>query len=142
VDDWITTAERLLATPFPDRMTRHAGGFAEPGLHVADLMVSQDFWNEDDDEAMESTRLAYEARSARLVEALTARWGEPAQVDLSAALDRSLRGEALPPLTGYLCNVAGGPAPLWRRGDRHVSVVVAWSDQELPMTLTLAVGVN
>ncbi|MEU8077034.1 hypothetical protein AB0B31_16475 [Catellatospora citrea] len=142
MNDWIATAERLLTEPYPAATERRADGFAEPGLHVAELMVSRDFWDEDGHDAMEPTMREYEAVRDRLVAALTERWGAPAQVDLSEVLDATMRGEQPPPLTGYLCNVAGGPAPLWHRGDRHVCVVVAWEDKELPMVLTLAVGQN
>ncbi|WP_155372293.1 hypothetical protein [Catellatospora vulcania] len=142
MDEWITTAGRLLAEPYPETMTQRADGFAEPGLHVAYLMVSRDFWDGDGREAMEPTLEEYEAVCDRLVAAPAERWGEPERIDLSEVLAGSLRGEEQPPLTGYLCGVAGGPAPLWRRDDRHVSVVVAWADKELPMIVTLAVGQN
>jgi hypothetical protein len=140
LDAWTATAERLLGEPYPEKPVHQADGFAEPGLHTAWLMESRDFWDDDAYEAMEPTLRAYEAMRDRLIDALTERWGEPAQINLTDALDRSLRGEQLPPLTEYLCNVAGGRAPLWRRGDRCVSVVVAWEDKELPMILMLAVG--
>ncbi|GIF97900.1 hypothetical protein [Catellatospora citrea] len=140
MEEWITTAERLLTEPYAAAVTHRTDGIAEPGLHVAYLMTSQDFYDEDDHEAAESVLREYEAACGGLIAALTERWGPSERIDLGEILDSSMRGHEPTPLTAYLCNVAGGAAPLWRRGDRHVSVVVAWEDRELPVVLTLAVG--
>lgn len=134
----LATIDQLRLRDFPAR--RGTAGRVEsgPGFHVADLRVSEDFWDADltrVEEALEE----FEAELSVLVQALTLRWGAPEVLDLTDHLERQAMGEPVPPPLDALC----GYVPelhIWRVGGRWVGLGVGQGDRELPFQLLVAIG--
>lgn len=133
----LAEVDRLRALDFPAQPSRSAAVHSGPGYHVADLAVSQDFY--DDRDLWAEVADDFEAACQALVELLAERWGEPEPLDLYPYLVRQLEGGSVPPpldeLCGYVSEVYG-----WRVGDRWIALGVGQEDRELPFQLVLAIG--
>ncbi|MEU1806510.1 hypothetical protein [Streptomyces sp. NPDC019937] len=130
--DHLAAIEDLRTRDFP---AQRRGG---PGCHVADLRVSEDFWDADLTR-VEEVLEEFEAELAVLVQVLTLRWGAPEVLDLSDALERSAMGEPVPPPLDTLC----GYVPelhIWRVEGRWIGLGVGQGDRELPFQLVVAIG--
>lgn len=134
----LATVDVLRARDFPAQRVRSGAVDSGPGFHVADLAVSEDFW---DDAGSRRAVVGddFGAACQALVEILARRWGEPHTVDLAPYLARLDEGGTVPPplgmLCGYLPEVYG-----WQVDDRWIAVGVGQWDGELPFQLVVAVG--
>ncbi|RKS09271.1 hypothetical protein DFP74_5004 [Nocardiopsis sp. Huas11] len=148
--------EGLLALPFPQEQEREGDRTSGPGYHVRVLRASRDFWDDPDAEVVEAAEAEIGAAFRGLAEALTARWGEPEQVDLTPYLhdepfepplaepsdQREPRGQdPVPEPIDLLCMLSSTML-LWRRPDegRWVCLAVGQHDREFPIELLAAVG--
>ncbi|WP_413802688.1 hypothetical protein [Streptomyces iranensis] len=136
--DHVSTIDQLRARDFPAQRT--ADGWVEsgPGFHVADLRVSEDFWDADLTR-VEEVLEEFEAELSVLAQVLTLRWGAPDVLDLTDSLERSAMGEPVPPPLDTLC----GYVPelrVWRVDSRWVGLGVGQGDRELPFQLLVAIG--
>ncbi|MET7765156.1 hypothetical protein ABZS86_15840 [Streptomyces sp. NPDC005355] len=135
---YVATIDLLRARDFPAQRGTSERVESGPGFHVADLRVSEDFWDADLTR-VEEVLEEFEAELSVLVHALTVRWGAPAVLDLTGHLERQAMGEPVPPPLDALC----GYVPelhIWRVDDRWVGLGVGQGDRELPFQLLLAVG--
>lgn len=136
--DHVATIDQLRARDFPAQRTADGWVASGPGFHVADLRVSEDFWDADLTR-VEEVLEEFEAELGALVQVLTLRWGAPEVLDLTASLERSAMGEPVPPPLDTLC----GYVPelrLWRLDGRWVGLGVGQGDRELPFQLLVAIG--
>ncbi|MEU4894209.1 hypothetical protein AB0B12_33630 [Streptomyces sp. NPDC044780] len=136
--DHVASIDRLRARDFPGQRTVHGRVAGGPGFHVADLRVSEDFWDADLTR-VEEVLEEFEAELSALVQVLTLRWGAPEVLDLTDALERSAMGEPVPPPLDTLC----GYVPelhIWRVDGRWVGLGVGQGDRELPFQLLVAIG--
>ncbi|MBO3677835.1 hypothetical protein [Streptomyces sp. NEAU-YJ-81] len=136
--DHVATIDRLRARDFPAQ--RAADGRVEsgPGFHVADLRVSEDFWDADLTR-VEEVLEEFEAELSVLVQVLTLRWGAPDVLDLTDSLERSAMGEPVPPPLDTLCGYVP-ELSIWRVDGRWVGLGVGQGDRELPFQLLVAIG--
>jgi hypothetical protein len=134
----VAAVDALRARPFPARRERSGAVESGPGFHIADLRISEDFWDADP-ERRQRAEDDMEAECQALVELLSLRWGEPETVDLGVHLERSFNGEPVPPPLDTLCGYAA-EAWAWRVDDRWIGVCVGQWDPELPLQLVAAVG--
>ncbi|WP_030828782.1 hypothetical protein [Streptomyces hygroscopicus] len=136
--DHVTSIDRLRARDFPRQRAVDGRVASGPGFHVADLRVSEDFWDADP-ARVEEVLEEFEAELGALVQALTLRWGAPAVLDLTDSLERSAMGEPVPPPLNTLC----GYVPelhIWHVDGRWVGLGVGQGDRELPFQLLVAIG--
>lgn len=101
--------------------------------HLAELLTSESFWDDDGTRAA-AVAEEYERERAELAALLTARWGEPRRVDIA----EHLFDDDLPEVWEDLAN-ATGDVLAWQTGGRWVAIAVGQQDQELPMQLLAAV---
>ncbi|MBL1094406.1 MULTISPECIES: hypothetical protein [Streptomyces] len=138
LDEQLTTIDRLRLREFPAQRVRSAPAESGPGFHIADLRISQDFWDADLTELAEAEE-EFEAALTALVQALSLRWGEPQVLDLAGVLERTAQGLPVRPpldtLCGFVPRMYG-----WRVADRWIGVGVGQGDRELPLQLLVAVG--
>ncbi|HEY3479504.1 MAG TPA: hypothetical protein VGL02_11475 [Streptomyces sp.] len=134
----LATVDHLRAREFPARRVRSGAVESGPGFHVADLEVSEDFWQDDGSRRPEVAE-DFGAACQALVEILSRRWGDPRTLDLApfqAVLDE---GGTVPPplemLCGCLPEVYG-----WQVGERWIAVGVGQRDARLPFQLVVAMG--
>ncbi|MFE1931730.1 hypothetical protein ACFW95_15425 [Streptomyces sp. NPDC059474] len=136
--DHVATIDELRARDFPARRATDGQVASGPGFHVADLRVSEDFWDADLTR-IEEVLEEFEAELSVLVQLLTLRWGAPDVLDLTDSLERSAMGEPVPPPLDTLC----GYVPelcVWRVDGRWVGLGVGQGDRELPFQLLVAIG--
>ncbi|MCO8303770.1 hypothetical protein AB0B92_09045 [Streptomyces hygroscopicus] len=136
--DHVTSIDRLRARDFPRQRAVDGRVASGPGFHVADLRVSEDFWDADP-ARVEEVLEEFEAEQGALVQALTLRWGAPAVLDLTDSLERSAMGEPVPPPLDALC----GYVPelhIWHVDGRWVGLGVGQGGRELPFQLLVAIG--
>ncbi|MFK4274096.1 hypothetical protein, partial [Streptomyces milbemycinicus] len=136
--DHVTAIDRQRARDFPRQRAVDGRVASGPGFHVADLRVSEDFWDADP-ARVEEVLEEFEAELGALVQALTLRWGAPAVLDLTDSLERSAMGEPVPPPLDTLC----GYVPelhIWHVDGRWVGLGVGQGDRELPFQLLVAIG--
>ncbi|MFI0787069.1 hypothetical protein ACH4Q6_15915 [Streptomyces lydicus] len=138
LDEQLTAIDALRLRDFPDRRGRSAPVESGPGFHIAGLRVSGEFWDADPAEVAEAEE-DFDAALTALVQALSLRWGRPALLDLTPALERMAAGLPVRPpldtLCGYVPRMHG-----WRVRDRWVGVGVGQGGRELPLQLLVAVG--
>jgi hypothetical protein len=134
----LATVDLLRAREFPARRVRSGAVESGPGFHVADLEVSEDFW-EDDGSRRPVVADDFGAACQALVEILARRWGDPRTVDLAPYQSVLREGGTVPPplemLCGYVPEVYG-----WQVGDRWIAVGVGQWDAGLPFQLVAAIG--
>jgi hypothetical protein len=135
----LATIVRLCSEAFPAEHGRSDVGTGGPGYHIAELVTSEDFW-EDDGTAREETEAQYEADRDGLSELLTRRWGRPQVFTLSSVFDRSMDGEDIPEPWGILSSHVPD-VHLWKADghDRWVALGISQWDKELPFQLLAVV---
>ncbi|TVL87822.1 hypothetical protein [Streptomyces sp. SAJ15] len=134
----LAAIDELRARPFPDRPVSGPLLESGPGFHIADLRVSEDFWDADLARVAEVDE-EFDAELRCLIQALSRRWGEPEAVDLTDHLERSALHEPVPPPLDSLCSYVGR-LHAWRVDGRWVAVGVGQGDRELPIQLVAAIG--
>ncbi|NUS88792.1 MAG: hypothetical protein HOY75_40350 [Streptomyces sp.] len=136
--DHLAIIDLLRARDFPDRRGVVGAVASGPGFHVADLRVSEDFWDADLERLIEVEE-EFEAELGVLVQVLSLRWGEPEVLDLADHLERDAMGERVPEplrsLCGYVGRVYG-----WRTDGRWIGLGIGQGDRELPLQLVAAIG--
>ncbi|MFD8163304.1 hypothetical protein [Streptomyces malaysiensis] len=136
--DHVATIDQLRARDFPAQRTADGWVVSGPGFHVADLRVSEDFWDADLTR-VEEVLEEFEAELGALVQVLTLRWGAPEVLDLTDSLERSAMGEPVPPPLDTLCGYVP-ELSVWRLDGRWVGLGVGQGDRELPFQLLVAIG--
>ncbi|MEU8827093.1 hypothetical protein [Streptomyces sp. NPDC048636] len=127
---YLATIDRLRADALPAQRGS--------GCRVADLRVSEEFWDADLTR-VEEVGEEFEAELLVLVHVLSLRWGAPEVLDLTDHLERSAMGEPVPPPLDTLC----GYVPelhTWRVDGRWVALGVGQGDRELPLQLVVAIA--
>lgn len=161
----MSTAEHLAAIDllrsreFPAEHGRSPFGVGGPGYHIAELLTSGDFWDDDGTE-WEATSDEYDAERDALTALLAQRWGAPQIFSLASVFERAQGGaygyggedewdedggsEAAEGATG---KNEGIPEPwgslsssvpdlhLWRADGRWIALGVSQWDKELPFQL-------
>ncbi len=136
----LATIDLLRARPFPARRSRSARVTSGPGYHLADLVTSEEFW-EDDGTARLDALEECEAECGALSAVLAERWGEPQQMSLWSTLVRG--GEGVPVPQPWLeLSAAAACLELWRADGRWIALAVCQQGAELPFQLVAAVTVN
>ncbi|GDY58554.1 hypothetical protein SVIO_091770 [Streptomyces violaceusniger] len=74
--DHVATIDQLRVRDFPAQRTADGRVASGPGFHVADLRVSEDFWDADLSR-VEEVLEEFEAELSALDQVLTLRWGAP-----------------------------------------------------------------
>ncbi|KAB1145380.1 hypothetical protein F7R91_19595 [Streptomyces luteolifulvus] len=136
---WLATVDLLCTRDFPAEHGRTDVGTGGPGYHIAELLTSGDFW-EDDGTEWEETETQYECNRDGLSERLTERWGPPDPISLASVFERSTGGENIPEPWGSLCAHVPN-LHLWGppQTDRWVALGVSQWDKELPFQLLAVV---
>ncbi|MCC9737802.1 hypothetical protein [Streptomyces sp. MNU89] len=135
----LAAIDRLRARPLPAaRGGPSRGAEGGPGFHLADLRVSEEFW-EDDGSRIREAEEQFEAECEALVVLLSRRWGEPRVLDLTEHLIRSAEGEAVPEPLATLCGCVG-VLYAWRAGGRWLAVGLGRQGRELPLRLLAVVA--
>lgn len=160
----MSTAEHLAAIDllrsreFPAEHGRSPCGVGGPGYHIAELLTSGDFW-EDDGTEWETTSDQYDAERDALTVLLAERWGAPQIFSLASLFERAQAdgfddvgetgagetgegeagaGEDIPEPWGSLsCSVPD--LHLWRVDGRWIALGVSQWDKELPFQLLAVV---
>ncbi|MFI0772175.1 hypothetical protein ACH4TQ_46015 [Streptomyces sp. NPDC021218] len=136
--DHVATIEQLRARDFPAQRAADGRVASGPGFHVADLRVSEEFWDADLTR-VEEVLEEFKAELSVLVQVLTLRWGAPDVLDLTDSLERSAMGEPVPPPLDTLCGYVP-ELSIWRLEGRWVGLGVGQGDRELPFQLLVAIG--
>ncbi|MGW6021158.1 hypothetical protein [Streptomyces sp. NPDC055099] len=161
----MSTAEHLDAIDllrsreFPAEHGRSPSGVGGPGYHIAELLTSGDFWD-DDGTQWEATSDQYDAERDALTVLLAERWGAPQIFSLASVFERA-QGDAYD--YDYDCDHADEaaegetgedediPEPwgslsssvpdlhLWRVDGRWIALGVSQWDKELPFQLVAVV---
>ncbi|MFG2503159.1 hypothetical protein ACGFSB_33740 [Streptomyces sp. NPDC048441] len=157
----MSTAEHLAAIDllcsreFPAEHSRSRSGVGGPGYHIAELLTSDEFW-EDDGTEWEATAEQYEAERDGLTVLLAERWGAPQIFSLASLFERTLSGsegddndgddnegddgagEDIPEPWGSLSSSVPD-LHLWRVDGRWIALGVSQWDKELPFQLLAVV---
>ncbi|MFE5120163.1 hypothetical protein [Streptomyces sp. NPDC056669] len=136
--DHVATIDELRARDFPAQRAADERVASGPGFHVADLRVSEDFWDADLTR-VEEVLEEFEAELSVLIQVLTLRWGAPDVLDLTDSLERSAMGEPVPAPLDTLCGYVP-ELSIWRLDGRWVGLGVGQGDRELPFQLLVAIG--
>ncbi|SCK51808.1 hypothetical protein H181DRAFT_04708 [Streptomyces sp. WMMB 714] len=136
----LATIDLLRARPFPARRRRSARVTSGPGYHVAELVTSEEFWEDDGTARIEALEEC-EAERGALSAVLAERWGEPQEMSLWSTLVRSGEGAPAPQPWLELSAVAAC-LELWRVDGRWIALGVCQQSAELPFQLVAAVTVN
>jgi hypothetical protein len=154
--DVMSTAQHLAAIDllrsrdFPAEHGRSHGGVGGPGYHIAELLTSDDFW-EDDRTRWEATADQYDAERDGLSVLLAERWGAPQIFSLHSLFERTLGdGEDIPepsevpepPEVPEPWGSLSSSVPdlhLWRIDGRWIALGVSQWDKELPFQLLAVV---
>jgi hypothetical protein len=136
----LATIDLLRARSFPARRRRSARVVSGPGYHVAELAVSEGFWEDDGTARIEALE-RYEAECGALSAVLAARWGRPQQMSLWSTLVRGCEGA---PVQEPWLELSSGAVclDLWRADGRWIALAVCQQGAELPFQLVAAVTVN
>ncbi|MCI4066060.1 hypothetical protein MRQ36_27345 [Micromonospora sp. R77] len=125
----------IAAQPLPP-LGAPATGLVEDDFVALYLGVTAEF---EDSTWMLEVLDRFEQDCVDLDQALSRRWGSAESVDLRPDMDRMLRGEPLPNLTGFLLTIMSGVA-VWRFPDRSVCLGVGVWDTHGPVVLVAATG--
>jgi hypothetical protein len=136
----LAVIDELCAREFPAEHGRIDVGEGGPGYLIAELAMSEDFY-EDGGSDRDETEAQFEADRDALGERLSERWGPIQEVSLYSAFERSMDGEEIDEpwksLSDHVPNVH-----LWKtETGRWVALGVSQWDRELPFQLLAVVTV-
>ncbi|MFC5802881.1 hypothetical protein [Streptomyces formicae] len=133
----VATIDLLRSRPFPAEPGRSDVGACGPGFHLAELTMSDGFW---EDRSMgEAVEEQCEAEREALALLLSERWGEAQVFSLASLLARAVDGgEEIPEPWGTLSNSVPD-VHLWRADGRWIALGVSQWGSELPFQLVAAV---
>ncbi|MER5258826.1 MULTISPECIES: hypothetical protein [unclassified Streptomyces] len=139
----LATIDLLRSRGFPAERGRSPSGVGGPGYHIAELLTSGDFW-EDDGTRWEATSDQYDAERDGLTVLLAERWGAPQMFSLASVFERAQGdgyddvGEEIPePWSSLSSSVPD--LHLWRVDGRWIALGVSQWDKELPFQLLAVV---
>ncbi|MFJ8623413.1 hypothetical protein ACIRD3_11275 [Kitasatospora sp. NPDC093550] len=142
--DVLPAIDELLARPYPPAPT--ASGEGGPTWWVDSRFLSGDFWDDEDNNALHEADARAQELLDALTEALTARWGSPATVDLWSYLTADYENPRSEPYEPYepidrLSQLAT-ELLVWPLdgGTRWLGLTVGQGDRELPLELLTAVA--
>ncbi|UKY54738.1 hypothetical protein [Streptomyces inhibens] len=140
-EEYFATIDELAVQPFPEATYADTSGEGGPEHHVRVLMVSRDFWDDDDGQAWVGAEAELQTCLDDLAARLTTRWGNAFVVDLGPYLSASCEGEPVPEPLDYLSQqvVRMQVWPLPDSG-RWLALAIGQADKELPLILFAAVG--
>ncbi|MFC8126849.1 hypothetical protein [Streptomyces sp. NPDC057302] len=148
----LAAIDLLRSREFPVEHGRSSCGTGGPGYHIAELLTSADFW-EDDGTRWEATADQYDAERDGLTVLLAQRWGDPQIFSLASLFARSSgdeydsggsedgggsSGEEIPEPWGSL-SASVPDLHLWRVDGRWIALGVSQWDKELPFQLLAVV---
>ncbi|AJT62252.1 hypothetical protein [Streptomyces chattanoogensis] len=139
----MTSAERLRVIDdlrgraFPARRERTAAGESGPGFHVVQLWESAPLWDADPADAREIGEDCA-AELTALTAVLSLRWGAPAVLELSGALERAAMGLPVRPPLDILCGLVPR-LHTWEEAGRRVAVGAGQGGPEQPYQLLAAI---
>ncbi|MFF3645122.1 hypothetical protein [Streptomyces sp. NPDC002564] len=144
----LAAIDLLRSREFPAEHGRSERGSQGPGYHVAELLTSDTFW-EDDGTRWEATEEQYEAERDALAVLLADRWGPPQRFSLASLFERVVAAdfggtdgegaaEEIPEPWAHLSSCAPD-LHLWRVDGRWIALGVAQADKELPFQLLAVV---
>ncbi|MFE0172016.1 hypothetical protein ACFWZ2_06840 [Streptomyces sp. NPDC059002] len=145
----MTTSQHLAAIDllrsreFPGEHGRSERGSEGPGYHIAELLTSDSFW-EDDGTRWHATEEQYEAERDALTVLLADRWGPPQRFSLASLFERTVAvdfgeaDEAIPEPWAQLSSCVPD-LHLWQVDGRWIALGVAQWDRELPFQLLAVV---
>ncbi|TGB12042.1 hypothetical protein [Streptomyces sp. MZ04] len=139
----LATIDLLCSREFPAEYGRSDAGAGGPGYHIAELLTSEEFWD-DDGTRREETEEQYEAERDGLSVLLADRWGAPAVFGLSSLFERTLSageegtGDEIPEPWCSLSSLVPD-LHLWQADGRWVALGVSQWDKELPFQLIAVV---
>ena len=139
----LAAIDLLCSREFPAEHGRSEGCDGGPGYHIAELLTSEDFW-EDDGTRRGATEDQYEAERDGLTVLLADRWGAPQIFSLRSLFDRAMSGgddgmgEDIPEPWGSLSSSVPD-LHLWRVDGRWVALGISQWDKELPFQLVAVV---
>lgn len=130
----------LLELSFPDVTEQVAERYSEADYHLTVLHRTHDFWDDRGEERYAAADQEIESIRQPLVTRLTARWGTPVPVDLTAYLRPE---DPTPPEPFDRLSQVSGEVLVWRPPgtDRWVGLAVGQADTEFPIELIAVVGV-
>ncbi len=143
----LAAIDLLRSREFPLEHGRSECGCEGPGYHVAELLTSDSFW-EDDGTRRHLAEEQYEAERDGLTVLLTDRWGPPQWFSLASVFERTLDtaapaggdagAEEIPePWAGLSSSVPD--LRLWHVDGRWIALGIAQWDKELPFQLLAVV---
>jgi hypothetical protein len=135
----LAAIDLLCSREFPTEHGRSHSGVGGPGYHIAELLTSDDFW-EDDGTQWEATADQYEAERDGLSALLAERWGAPQIFSLHSLFERTQGadgGEGEEPWGSLSASVPD--LHLWRADARWIALGVSQWDKELPFQLLAVV---
>ncbi|WP_327358159.1 hypothetical protein [Streptomyces sp. NBC_01304] len=131
--DHLAAVDLLRTRDLPEERGRSSAGSWGPGYVIAELLTSEDFWDEDLT-LVEEVEEQYDAELTALALVLTERWGPPDIFSLWSLATRSASGEHIPdPWSELSMSVAN--LHLWQRDGRWIALGVGQQDRELPFQL-------
>lgn len=143
----LATLDLLRSRDFPAEHGRSPSGSGGPGFHIAELLTSDTFW-EDDGTRREATEEQYEAERDALTVLLTDRWGPPQKFSLASLFERTVAvdfgdadgdaDEEIPEPWAHLSSCVPD-LHLWQVDGRWIALGIAQWDKELPFQLLAVV---
>lgn len=139
----LAVIDLLRSRDFPAEHGRSEHGSQGPGFHIAELLTSDTFW-EDDGTRWHLTEEQYDAERDALTVLLADRWGPPQRFSLASLFERAAAadlGEAdeeIPQPWAHLSSCVPD-LHLWRVDGRWIALGVAQWDKELPFQLLAVV---
>lgn len=148
----MSTAELLAAIDllrsreFPAEHGRSPSGVGGPGYHIAELLTSGDFWQDDGTE-WEATSDQYDAERDGLSVLFAERWGAPQIYSLASLFERAQdegfddadgESEDIPEPWGSLSSSVPD-LHLWQVEGQWIALGVSQWDKELPFQLLAVV---
>ncbi|MGW0536772.1 hypothetical protein [Streptomyces sp. NPDC003032] len=145
----LAAIDLLRSREFPAEHGRSECGSEGPGYHIAELLTSDTFW-EDDGTRWHITEEQYEAERDGLTVLLADRWGPPQRFSLASLFERTMdaelgtdgqggtEAEEIPEPWAQLSSSVPD-LHLWRVDGRWIALGVAQWDKELPFQLLAVV---
>ncbi|WP_455352736.1 hypothetical protein [Streptomyces sp. SYSU K217416] len=143
VDARVAAIEALatagFAPPWPGCVDPGRSAYGEDFAIVA-LRVSEEFWDDEDGEALVAAHEEFESEKWGVILALDTRWGERVRVEMEPYAELDAEGAAMPPFFAALCELGYfDDLAVWRVGDRRLAVGAGQMDAEEPVVLFAAV---
>jgi hypothetical protein len=130
--------DELRSRPFPARRGPSAAGESGPGFHVAPIWRGRPLDGADPADAVEAGEDCAAGLTA-LIAVLSLRWGEPAETELTAALERTAMGLPVAAPLDVLCALVPR-VHSWRVAGRWVAVGAGAGGTGLPYQVLAAVA--